>query len=79
MTSPFERELRALLNRHSADAGADTPDFILAAYLVDCLASYARIKQWNDMWHSRRGVPAPMQESGPPLERNWHAARIREG
>ena len=68
MISLFEKELTSLLNCHSKDAATNTPDFILAAYLIDCLATYQRIKQWNDMWHSR-GVPAPLQEHGPPMER----------
>jgi hypothetical protein len=64
--SQFERDLASVLNSHSADNKADTPDFILAAYLIDCLTTYRRIKEWNEMWHSRLGVPIPMQEDGPP-------------
>jgi hypothetical protein len=37
----FRRELRDLLNRFSMENGSNTPDYILADYLIDCL------KAWN--------------------------------
>lgn len=70
MISQFEKELSALINRYSVDATASTPDFILAAYLTDCVASYRRIKTWTDLWHSKQGVPVSMQENGPPMTRD---------
>ena len=39
----FERELSALLNRHSMEKMSDTPDYILAEYLVDCLEAYHKV------------------------------------
>lgn len=33
----FEKELQTLINRHSKENESDTPDFILANYLKDCL------------------------------------------
>jgi hypothetical protein len=33
----FRRELATLLNRYSKENGSDTPDFILANYLIGCL------------------------------------------
>jgi len=35
--SEFEIELQALINKHSMENGSDTPDFILAHFLVECL------------------------------------------
>lgn len=37
----FERELSSLINLHGIDSESDTPDFVLARYLVNCLASWA--------------------------------------
>jgi hypothetical protein len=34
------KELAATLNRHSMENGSDTPDFILATYLTDCLNAF---------------------------------------
>lgn len=33
----FVEELRALLNKHSREDDSNTPDFILAEYLLRCL------------------------------------------
>ena len=38
--TPFEKELRELINRHFLENGSDTPDFILASYLGACLENY---------------------------------------
>lgn len=37
MDSEFQKELRSLINRCSKENGSGTPDFILAAYLEECL------------------------------------------
>jgi hypothetical protein len=33
----FRDELEELINRHSMENGSNTPDFVLAEYLVKCL------------------------------------------
>ena len=33
----FRKELQDLINKHSIENGSNTPDFILADYLVECL------------------------------------------
>ena len=38
--SQFQSELSSLLNRHCQENGSNTPDFILAEYLVDCLKTF---------------------------------------
>ena len=35
--TPFEQELTSLINKYSMENGSNTPDFILANYLQDCL------------------------------------------
>lgn len=47
----FNQELRALLNKHSIDNDCNTPDFILAEYLVQKLAAYSRAVKKNAEWH----------------------------
>ena len=37
---PFEKELEHLINKHSMENGSDTPDYILAKYLSNCLEVY---------------------------------------
>lgn len=41
MATDFQEELRALINKHSLEQDSNTPDFVLASYLVDCL------RVWN--------------------------------
>lgn len=36
----FTNELKKLLNRYSEENGSNTPDFILANYLVNCLDTF---------------------------------------
>ncbi len=38
----LRQDLTTLLNCHSAESNSNTPDFILAEYLIDCLAAYDR-------------------------------------
>lgn len=33
----FELELQKLINKHGRESGSDTPDFVLANYLIGCL------------------------------------------
>ena len=49
----FERELQNLINRHSAENGSDTPDFILAEYLVGCLTNFNRTVKQREKWYGR--------------------------
>lgn len=39
-TSDLERELASVLNKHSAENASNTPDFILAEYLMACLTAF---------------------------------------
>jgi len=37
----FEKELAALINKHSIENESNTPDYILAKYLRDCLTAFS--------------------------------------
>lgn len=50
-------ELTSLLNRHSIENGSDTPDFLLADYLLNCLDAYERITQGRDAWYGMNPQP----------------------
>lgn len=60
--STFVDELRALINRHSAENGSDTPDYILAEFLVGCLAAFDRTVRDRERWHGR--TPSTWEKSG---------------
>ena len=50
--SELEVELKRLLNRHSAENATGTPDFILAAYLIDCLAAFNKTVIARSAWRN---------------------------
>jgi len=54
----FRDELSGLLNRHSLENGSNTPDFILAQYLVACLATFDTATQQRETWYGRDGRPS---------------------
>jgi hypothetical protein len=58
-TSQLRSELEHLINRHSAENGSDTPDFILAEYLVDCLKIFDKAVKRREEWYVRGTVKAP--------------------
>ena len=58
----FDAELRALLNRHSAENGSDTPDFLLADFLRLCLGAFEGIVRDRDKWHGFKPFGASMGE-----------------
>jgi hypothetical protein len=36
----FKRELQEVINRHSKESGSNTPDYVLADYLIGCLNTF---------------------------------------
>ena len=46
----FRKELTDLINKHSLEQYCNTPDFILADYLVACFNNYCNVKNDNDQW-----------------------------
>lgn len=49
----FKLELAALINKHSLENGSDTPDWILATYLVHCLDVFDKALGSRERWYSR--------------------------
>jgi hypothetical protein len=49
--TPFQHDLEALLNRHNQENASNTPDFLLAAFLTDCLAAWNASTQARDVWY----------------------------
>lgn len=50
---PLLDDLAALLNEHSRENASDTPDFILAGYLVNCLAAFEAATRHRELWYGR--------------------------
>jgi hypothetical protein len=54
----FEQELCQLLNRYSKESSSDTPDFILAEYLVVCLEAFNMASNRREAWWGQEGAAA---------------------
>ena len=50
-TKTFTQELSDLINKYSQEGNSNTPDFILAEYLMDCLRSYNIAITARDNWY----------------------------
>ena len=48
MENNFREDLTDLINKHSKENGSDTPDFILARYLENCLEAFDIALQERD-------------------------------
>jgi hypothetical protein len=58
----FQADLTALINKYSLENGSNTPDFLLADYLVDCLAVFNVTMARRERWYGRAPVTV-----APPL------------
>lgn len=59
----FERELAHLINRHSAENLSNTPDFILAKYLMHCLHAFNAAAMARDKWYKFKPWPFAGEEA----------------
>lgn len=48
----LEERIKEAINATCAEQGSNTPDFILAAYLMDCLAAFDRAVTARRTWYS---------------------------
>jgi hypothetical protein len=67
----FRVELESLINRNSMESGSNTPDFVLAYYLRDCLDAFDRAVVRREKWYGISQVPGEDGCGG-----RWGVARI---
>ncbi len=53
-SNTFEKELTLLINKYSIEGLSNTPDFILAFYLKDCLVAFQNAQQRRTQWYADR-------------------------
>jgi hypothetical protein len=51
----FMRDVREIINRNSLEQGSNTPDFIIARYLRDCLMAWDYAAQSRAIWDTKCG------------------------
>jgi len=49
----LEQEIASVLNRHSQENASNTPDFLLARFLLDCLGAFNRAVRDRESWYGR--------------------------
>lgn len=67
----LEHALASALNRFCAENPSNTPDWILAQFLLGCLAAWDRGVQQRETWYgrdARPSVPASTVGVSPPQE-----------
>ena len=75
----FEAELTALINKYSLENGSDTPDFILADFLIGCLESWNNNVSERSAWYGNKTkVPESVVKGikkevkvRPPTNKEW--------
>lgn len=53
LSKVFLEELSALVNKHSLQKGSNTPDFILAKHLCECVESLNATVHRRERWYGR--------------------------
>ncbi len=53
----FRQELEILINKANVENGSNTPDFLLAEYLMDCLRAFDKATRSRDMWYGIKLAP----------------------
>lgn len=56
--SNFERDLKGLINSYSMESASNTPDWILANYLIECLKAFDGAVQLRESWYDRDPRPS---------------------
>lgn len=53
MGDEFRIKLEQLLNQWSKENESNTPDFVLANYLINCLAAFDSAVREREIWYGR--------------------------
>lgn len=66
----FRKSIESAINCSSMENGSDTPDFILAEYLTDCLVTFDKTVRAREEWYGRGSTflsevdgPTPVRSS----------------
>ena len=76
----FEKELSALINKHSIENESNTPDWLLAQYLISCLAAFTVATQQRETWYGRdaRRIVKPLFREIKRKQDEEHKAKLKE-
>lgn len=57
METQLSKDIRAAINRACAENGSNTPDHILADYMLACLIAFDKAVQARAAWYGRMDKP----------------------
>lgn len=57
----FQREVERLINRASRENESNTPDYILAQYLMGCLQTFETAVRQREAWYARDHRPGQIR------------------
>jgi hypothetical protein len=49
----FQKDLEDIINRNCVENGSNTPDFMLAEYMVNCLKAYTKTSRAREKWYGK--------------------------
>ena len=52
--SRLRKDIEQSINKHSIENESNTPDFILAEYLTDCLRAFDKATVRREEWYGRK-------------------------
>ena len=58
LMTDFKTELTELINRHSRENDSNTPDWILAQYVLGCVFAFNQAVQQRETWYGRDARPS---------------------
>lgn len=64
MADTLRKDIEQAINRHSAESGSDTPDFILAEYLEHCLQAFDNATRLRERWYGAGDETDPGDDDG---------------
>ena len=53
----------SVINKHSKENGSNTPDFILAEYLIECLRAFDKTTRLRTEWYGEKVCEEKITES----------------
>jgi hypothetical protein len=56
-------DLAKLLNKHCAENASNTPDYILAQYMMSCLSAFNTAVQQRETWYGRDARPTEVTDA----------------
>ena len=72
----FGKELEILINKHSMENASNTPDFILAEYMISCLVAFEYATERREEWYGKKLSIKPIKSTNKALKRNRDKALL---